>query len=88
MFYFVFFLLGVISSGVFCYFYFRRIAQENSIAEMLLVRYQARKNFDKAVTQRLSEELFLKTMTVKSLELENDKLRTEKLKKWGIPDKL
>jgi hypothetical protein len=58
------------------------------IYDSLLTRYQARKDFDKGVIVRLSNDLLFKSMKNKELEKEIDRLVTEKLKAWNIPDGL
>ena len=58
------------------------------ICDSLISRYQARKDFDKGVIIRLSNDLLFKSMKVKEIEKENDRLVEEKLKNWNIPDYL
>jgi len=58
------------------------------IHEMLISQYRARKDFDRGVIVRLSNDLLIKSMRVKELEKETDRLVSEKLKAWNVPDGL
>ena len=86
--YVLFFLLGFVSCFSFCYFYYWKQRQMLEIHDMLISKYHARKDFDRGVIVRLSNDLLFKSMKVKELEKEMDRLIAEKLKAWNIPEGL
>jgi len=80
MIYFLFFLLGFISCGFFWWISVRKRNQMLEIYDSVFLHYKRRKDFDKEIISRMTDDAIHQYNKIKELEVENMRLKDEKTK--------